>query len=837
MVDMKQAVRTLTKTPFITAVAVLSLALGIGANAAIFSLFDQMLLRSLPVQSPDQLVNLAAPGPKPGSQSCNQAGDCEAVFSYAMFRDLEKAGGPFTGVAAHRLFGANLAFEGQTLSAEGMMVSGSYFPLLGVNPAMGRVFGVSDDENIGEHSVAVLSYNYWESRLGKDPSILNQSLIVNGHPMTVVGVAAKDFNGTTLGSRPDVFVPLSMRGVVEPYFGDAGFENRQSYWAYVFGRLKPGVTLEQADQEINTVYAGIINEVEAPLQEGMSEATLTRFKSKRVQIEPGFRGQSSIHRDAQTPLNILFGVTGVVLLIACANIANLLLARGAGRSQEMAIRGSLGASRSHLIGQLLLESVLLALLGGVASLAVARWTLAGIGSLLPPDAGETMTLHLSPAVVLFSAALAIGTGFLFGFYPALHASRADLVTMLKSNSGQPSGAKAAARFRATLVTGQIALSMALLVAAGLFIKSLVNVSQVDLGLETDHTVVFGISPLLNGYESERTMALFQQAETELAAIPGVTSVSTALVPVLGGSSWGTDVAVQGYERGPDVDNNARYNEVGPGYLATLGMPLMSGREFDESDVLGAPKVALINEAFARKFNLDPREAVGKFISTNSGAADDALDIQIVGVMQDAKYNDVKQAVPPLFFLPYRQDKDIGFINFYVRSTLDTDQILKAIPDVMRRLDANLPLEELKTLDQQVRENVALDRLISTLAAAFAAVATLLAAVGLYGVLAYTVTQRTREIGLRMALGAAADNVQRMVLKQVTKMLVIGGIIGVVAALFLGKAAQSLLFGMEGNDPWVVAMVTVLLGTIALGAGYLPARRASKVDPMQALRQD
>ena len=837
MVDLRQAGRTFTKTPFITAVAVLSLALGIGANAAIFSLFDQMLLRSLPVRAPDQLVNLAAPGPKPGSQSCNQAGDCEAVFSYAMFRDLEQAGGPFSGVAAHRLFGANLAFEGQTLSASGMLVSGSYFPLLGVNPAMGRVFGVSDDTNIGEHSVVVLSYNYWENRLGKDPNVLNQTLIINGHPMTIVGVSARDFEGTTLGSRPDVFVPLTMRAVMEPYFGDGGFENRKSYWAYVFARLKPGMTLAQADQEINTVYAGIVNEVEAPLQNGMSEATLARFKSKRLQLEEGYRGQSSIHREAKTPLNILFGITGVVLLIACANIANLLLARGAGRNQEMAIRGSLGASRTHLITQLLTESVLLALLGGLASLLVAKWTLAGIGSMLPPDAIESLKLELSPGVVLFAGALALGTGFLFGFYPALHASRADLVTMLKSSAGQPSGAKAAARFRSSLVTAQIALSMALLVAAGLFIKSLVNVSQVDLGLETEHIVVFGIAPLLNGYESERSQALFQQAEAELAAIPGVTSVSAALVPVLGGSSWGTDVAVQGFERGPDIDSNSRYNEVGPGYLATLGMPLMSGREFTASDGIGAPKVAMINEAFARKFNLDPREAVGKFMSTNSRNSDDELDIQIVGVIQDAKYNDVKEAVPPLFFTPYRQDESIGFNNFYVRTSLDTDQLLKAIPEVIRRLDPNLPVEQMKTLDQQVKENVFLDRMISTLAAAFAAVATLLASVGLYGVLAYTVAQRTREIGLRMALGAGAEKVRGMVLKQVARMLVIGGIIGVVAALGLGKAAQSLLFGMEGNDPWVVGAVTVLLGAIALGAGYLPARRASKVDPMTALRYE
>ena len=823
MAGLKLAIRTLRKSPFITAVAVMSLALGIGANAAIYSLFDQMLLRSLPVQAPDQLVNLSAPGPKPGSQSCNQAGDCNDVFSYAMFRDLEKASGPFAAVAAHRLFGANLAFEGQTLSATGLLVSGSYFPTLGVQPALGRVFGVGDDVNIGEHSVAVLSYNYWENRLGKDPSVLNQTLIINGRPMTVVGVAARGFDGTTMGSQPDVFVPLTMRGEMESWFQQ--FDSRTSYWAYVFGRLKPGVTLEQADQEINTVYAGIINEVEAPLQNGMSEATLTRFKAKRLALSPGYRGQSSIHREAETPLNILFAITGVVLLIACANIANLLLARGAGRNQEMAIRGSLGASRGQLIGQLLTESVLLSLLGGVTSLLVAKWTLGLIGSLLPPDAIATLRLELSPSVVVFTGILALGTGFLFGMYPALHASRADLVTMLKNSAGQLSGARSAARFRTTLVTAQISLSMALLVAAGLFIKSLVNVSRVDLGLDTENVVVFGVSPLLNGYSSDESLALFERAESELAAIPGVTQVTAALVPVLGGSSWGTDVSVEGFETGPDIDANSRYNEVGPGYLSTLGIPLMGGREFDVSDTRGAPKVAIVNEAFARKFNLDPREAVGKFMSTNSRAGADDLDIQIIGVMQDAKYNDVKDAVPPLFFTPYRQDEGLGWINFYVRTELPTDQILRAVPDVFR------------TLDQQVKENVILDRMISTLAAAFAALPTLLAGVGLYGVLAFTVAQRTREFGVRMALGAGADRVRGMVLKQVTRMFVIGAVVGIGVALALGKAAQSLLFGLEGNDPWVVVVVSVLLGAVALGAGYLPALRASRTDPMAALRYE
>lgn len=836
MIDLKRAVRTFTKTPFITAVAVISLALGIGANTAIYSLFDQMLLASLPVQNPDQLVNLSAPGPKPGSQSCNQAGGCDEVFSYAMFRDLEKADGPFTALAAHRLFGANLSFEGNTLSANGMLVSGSYFPMLGVQPALGRVFGVADDQNIGENPVVVLSYDYWENRLGKDPNVLNRPLVVNGQSMTVVGVAAKGFDGTTLGGDPDVFVPLTMRGTMEPWFRDQ-FDNRMNYWAYVFGRLKPGVTMEQADLAINQIYNGVVNEVEAPLQQNMSESTLERFKTKKVLLSPGYRGQSSMHKEAQTPLTLLFSITGVVLLIACANIANLLLARGAGRNQEMAIRASMGANRRTLVGHMLTESILLGIIGGGASLLVAKWTLKLIGSLMP--AGETgpIVLALRPSMIVFTGALAVGTGILFGLFPALHASRTDLVTTLKGNSGQPSGARAAARFRTSLVTAQIALSMALLVAAGLFIKSLVNVSKIDLGIDTQHVVAFGISPVLNGYKPEESQALFTRAEEALGAIPGVNGVTMGLVPVLGGSSWGNDVAVEGFQGGPDVDQNSRYNEVGSAYFSTLGMPLLGGREFDQGDVQGAPKVAVINEAFARKFNLDPRQAVGKWISRNRRATGDDLDIQIVGVVTDTKYNSVKDEVPPLFFTPYKQDESLGYITVYVRTATDPEQILKAIPGVMKGVDPNLPLEGLKTLDEQAKDNVFVDRMISTLSAAFASLATLLAAIGLYGVLAYTVQQRTREIGLRMALGAGAERVRGMVLRQVTKMLVIGGLIGIVAALVLGKFAQSLLFGLEGNDPWVVAGVSVLLAVVALGAGYLPALRASRVQPMEALRYE
>ncbi len=831
MRHLRLAFRTLFKTPFVTAVAVLSLALGIGANTAIFSLFDQILMKPLPVPEPQQLVNLSAPGPKPGSQSCSQAGDCEVVFSYQMFRDLERSQTVLTGIAAHRGFGANLAYKGEPMLGQGMLVSGSYFPTLQLRATIGRLFTPDDDRNIGGHFVAVLSFNFWQSRFGSDPGVLGQTLMVNGQSLTIIGVGPREFEGTTLGSRAMVFVPLTMQGLILNSW--TGFENRQSYWAYLFGRLKPGVSIGQASSALNALYHPIITDVEAPLQKGMSDKTMERFKAKEIKVDPGQQGQSSIFKEARTPLYMLFGVTAVVLLIACANIANLLLARGAGRAMEMGVRLALGGTRTQLMLQLLTESVLLALMGGVASLIVAKWTLVLIASLLPPDGG--LKFELQSSVFIFAAVMSIVTGVLFGMFPALHSTRNDLITSIRAGAGQISGHRGAARFRAGLVTAQIALATALLISAGLFMKSLINVSHVDLGVRIDDVVTFGISPSRNGYDSTRSRLLYDRVASTLASTPGVTGVTAALVPLLAGNNWGTDVYVQGFKSGPDIDNNSRFNEVSPGYFQTLGVKILDGREFSEADRLGSLKVAVVNEAFAKKFGLGT-SAVGKYMASNGGNKD-SLDILIVGLARDAKYSQVKDSVPALFFTPIPQDANIGSLSFYVKTSLPPSNMVHDIPAIMKRLDPGLPVEDLKTMPQQVKENVALDRMISILSAAFGVLATLLAAVGLYGVLAYTVAQRTREIGVRMALGADAAAVRLMVLKQVGTMMLIGGLVGVVAAIGLGRAARSLLFGLQGHDPVVFAASVLVLVFVALGAGYIPARRASRIDPMNALRYE
>ena len=831
MLNLKFALRTLFKTPFVTVVAIISLALGIGANAAIFSLFNQLLLQPLAVPEAERLVNFSAPGPKPGSSNCGQIGDCEEVFSYQMFRDLERVQTSFSGIAAHVTFGANLAARGQTENANGLLVSGSYFPVLGLKPAIGRLFGPEDDRAPGEPRVVVLSYAYWQRRFALDPGVVGQPLVVNGIAMTMVGVAPRGFDSTSIGVKPQVFAPISMRGFSQPF---KNFDNRRNYWVYLFARLKPGLSLEQARAATNTQYRAILDDVEAKLQAGMSEQTMARFKTKPLLMTEGTRGQSTVRKEARLPMTLLLGVTAFVLLIACANIANLLLARGAARAGEMAVRLSIGAGRGQLVRQLLGESLLLALAGGIGGVLVARWTLHLMAALLPAEALNVVRLEIDPRVMAFAGALAVGTGLLFGLFPALHSTRPDLVSALKGQSGQPSGARAAARFRTSLATAQIALSMALLVSAGLFTRSLFNVSRVKLGLNAENVIVFRVSPELNGYTFEQSRQLFGRIEDELASLPGVTAVTASTVPLLSGSNWGNNVAVEGFQAGPDTNTNSRYNEIAPGYFSTLRIPLVAGRDFTRADAFGTAKVAIVNEAFAKKFNLG-RDAVGRRMGNDGGTG--PLTIDIVGLVANAKYSQVKDEIPPQFFLPYRQDDRLGYLYFYVQTAAEPEPFMAGIPKTIARLDASLPVEDLRTLPQQIRDNVFLDRFISVLAAAFACLATLLAAVGLYGVLAYTVSQRTREIGLRMALGAAPSRVRGMVLRQVAVMLVVGGVIGLAAAAGLGRLAQSLLFELKGSDPLVLTASAIALAAVALAAGFIPARRASQVDPMSALRYE
>jgi predicted permease len=834
--DIRYALHGFAVRPTFAAVIVLTLAVGIGVNVAIYAIFDGMLLRPVPAaHSPDELVNLAAPGPdlKPGSLSCDLAGDCQDVFSYPMFRDLERVQEPFTGIAAHRMVETNLAFHGETLSGTGVLVSGSYFGVLGIQPAHGRLLGPQDDTADGSADSVVLSHRYWQNALGADPGVVGQALVVNGRPLTIVGVAAREFQGTSRPAVPDVFVPITFRWRDERG-ALPNFDDRRNYWVYLFARLKPGVSAAQAEAAINRPYRAILNDVEAPLQLGMSEQALAQFRVKTLTVKPGARGQSWILDGSGVPLSILLVAATTVLLIACVNIANLMLTRGATRVGEMAVRLSIGAAPSRLVALLFVESALLALAAALVSLPLTLATLRWIETLVPAEQAASFDFGLNSGLAGIAVVVALLCALMFALFPVLKLARTQPGQVLHSQSTRSTGGKAANRFRVALVTAQIALSMMLLVLAGLLAQSLANAARVDLGIRVESLLSFTISPARNGYTPADSAALFDRIEEEVAARPGITSVASSFLTLLANNSTNRDVRTPGFEPSPGTRPIAHFNGVSPGFFATLDIPLLAGRDFRDADTgLDRPKVAIVNRRFVEYFGLGAN-AVGTQIGVGEG---NALDVEIVGVVRDAKYNNVKDPIRPQIFRPRGQFEGVGTLTFYLRNVGEPEAALASIRNVVTRLDSSLPIMSMQTVDRQVRENLFLDRFMGKLAGALAVLATLLAAVGLYGVLSYMVAQRTREIGLRMALGAPPAQLRGMVLRQVSRMAAIGGAIGLGAAVLLGQAARALLFGVQVSDPLVLLAAIGVLAAIVFTAGYLPARRASRIDPVVALRSE
>jgi len=830
--DVRYCLRGFALRPLFAVVVVLTLALGIGVNTAMYSIFEQVLLRPLPVHEPARLVNLSSQNLGHGNVSCNNAGDCSNVFSYPMFRDLARFDGPFTGIAAHRYVDANIAFGTSTDAGFAMLVSGSYFPLLGLTPTLGRLLGPGDDAVDGEAGAVVLSHEYWQNALGADPAVIGKTLVVNGKPLTIVGVVPASFHGTTINQRVQVYVPITFRWSATPG-SIPNHDNRGHRWAYLFARLKPGVSLEQAAAAINPAYRAILNDVEAPQITGFSDQDLAAFRAKTLKLEPGARGQTGVRSYAQAPLTVLVLATSIVLLIACVNVANLMLVRGSGRAGEIAVRTSLGASRRRVVGLLMVEVTLLALFAAIVSAPLTVAALSGIGALLPSFATTMFEARLDSAALEITAMLAVVSAMLFGVSPALTLVRTHPGQVLRTEGTRATGGKAAGRFRAVLTTTQIGLSMALLVLSGWFAQSLVNASRVDLGIRPDSLVAFAVAPERSGYTPARARALFDQLERELAAVPGVTAVASSVVPLLQGSNWNNNVAIEGVETGPGIDAIVSLNYVSPRFFGTVGMPVLAGRDFTESDAVDRPKVAIVNERFLEKFGLD-RDVVGRRMSIGQGVP---LDVEIVGVVHDAKYSQVKDPTPPQVFGPRLQSFAPGALNLYVRAVAEPLALRHAIEQVLARLDPNLPLMDLRTMREVVNENLFVDRFMSTLALVLAALATLLASLGLYGVLSYGIAQRTRELGLRLALGAAPAQLRSMVLRQVAWMTAIGGALGLAAAMVLGRAARSLLFELSPSDPTVLSLAVTAVGAVAVAAGYLPARRASRVDPVVALRSE
>ncbi len=825
--DVTFALRSFRKSPLFTAVAIVSLAFGIGANTAIFTLVDQVLLRMLPVKHPEQLVLLTAMGQHYGGNSGGNR------LSYPMYTDFRDHASAFSGMFCLRETDMSVSYAGHTERVTGELVSGNYFPVLGVTAAVGRVFTASDDQVQDGHPVAVLSYGYWQSRFGRNPGVIGQKMNVNGYQYTIIGVSQAGFTGTDPAYAPQIRVPITMAAKLG---WTEALNNRRFRWVLTFGRLKPGVNLKQAKASLQPQFHQILNmEVKQKEFAKTSPYLKQQFLKMWMDVLPGSTGRSGLRKQFSTPLLVLMATTALVLLIACANIANLLLARAAARQKEMAVRLALGSGRRRIIQQLLVESLLLSMAGGVAGVVFAIITDESLIRFLPPS---TSPLAISPypdwRILGFALGVSLLTGIAFGLVPALQATRPDVADTLKEQAGAVLGGGSNG-LRKLLVAAQITLSLLLLIGAGLFIRSLQNLKDLDPGFRTTNLLAFKVDPGLNGYSKERTRLLFQRLQDDLKALPGVQNAAFAVVPVLEDNEWDNWITIDSYAPKVGELPDPHVNFITPEYLKTLQIPLLAGRDFRPTDVMAAPKVAIVNDAFAKKY-FGTTNAVGHRIGMGIDPGT-KTDITIVGVARSTKYESMREEIPTEVFTPYQQQKFANGMTAYVRTTQDPELVFREARKVVHDLDPNLPVFEMITLERQMENSLVTERLVATLSSGFGVLATLLAAVGLYGVMAFTVTRRTREIGIRMAIGAARSDVLWLILREVLLLLGVGIFVALPVSWALTQSVRSQLYGIQPSDPLSIGAATLAIALVAVAAGYVPARRATAVDPMRALRYE
>ena len=859
--DLRYGFRMMLKQKGVTAVALLSLALGIGANTALFSIVDAMLLKMMPVKEPDRLVLFKSMAPKEfsvGSYNGNSNDDpatgqrVMTSFPYQSYQRLREQQGPMSDIFAFGNVGVTVNADGQADVARAQAVSGNYFSALGVQPALGRLL-TDEDDKAGVTPVAVLSHRYWQKRFSGDPSIIGKQINLNNLPFTVIGVSAKGFDGAAgVGTSMEVSIPLAIEPQV---YADKNrsYLGGNVWWLRIMGRLKPGVTREQAQAQLENAFHQSVVEHRAARQAAAAKQAgankindLDPKQYPRLFADPGGQGEMHRRQYYKPSLYLLLGVVGLVLLIACANVANLLLSRAAGRQKEIGLRLALGASRRRLIRQLLTESILLAVLGGLLGTVFAIWIKDGIFA-VSLWGGRSMTLEprLDLRVLGFTFGLSLLTGIVFGVAPAWRSTRVDLTPTLK-DSGRGSSAVHRSILSRGLVVVQVALSLLLLVGAGLFVRTLLNLQRVDPGFNTQNLLLFEVQPALIGYKDEKLRQVYQQISERLEAVPGVQTVTFSRVPLLSQSSSSSSVFLrEALSATPDSEGRippsgeSYRHTVRENFLEAMGIPLLYGRTFRPEDNTTSPKVVVVNQTFANKF-FPNQNAIGKRFTYDPTKPD---ELEIVGVARDAKYARQRDEVPPTAYGSYRQERPLNGAVFEVRTGGDPSAIVTSVRNVVREIDTNLPVMSVMTQVEQADETLRMERVFAKLLTLFALLAQQLAAIGLFGVLAYTVSQRTHEIGIRMALGANRGNVLGMIVRQGMTLVILGVILGLAGAYVLTKYLESwislskMLFGVKVFDPLTYGVIALLLVVVALIACYIPARRATKVDPLEALRYE
>jgi predicted permease len=840
--DLRYAIRGLRRSPLFAIIAVLTLALGIGATTAIFTLIDQVVLRRLPVPDAGTLVQIHQEGPHNGSNMGRW------MNSYPMYMDFQQKGGPLAQVIARRNVSASLAVGNQTERVDAELVSGNFFTMLGVKPAVGRVFSSAEDDRVyNGHPVVVLSHDYWVNRFQRDPNVVGRKIMVNNYPMTIVGVSAAGFAGLDPTASPDIRVPILMQPTLMPSMSWLKMADRRARWVQVFARLKPGYTAESAEPAMQGLFLQIRqHEMTLPAAKDWTDFSRKQFMKGRLKLTDASKGYSDLRNQFRTALIVLLGMVGLVLVIACGNVANLLIARGFMRQREIAVRLSIGASRGQLVRQLLIESLVLSLLGGLVGLALSVFFTRTLLAFIPSE-GRSLLVEPTPdlRILAFAFAVTLFTGVVFGLLPALRASRPDPWRTLKDTVGSIAGGNQSVFLRKGLVAAQVALSFLLLFGAGLFTRSLQNLRGTDTGVrEPENLISFQVDPSLNGYDDARATNFQNQLLERIQAIPGVSAAGASSVAILAGDEWDSTMSVEGHKAANGEDMQAFMNALTPGYFKAMHVSILAGRDFQltdqparwDDDENSGPRVAIVNRKFAEHF-FKTVNVVGKHIGWGDGPKT-KLNIQIVGVVENQLYEGPREGVRRQVFIPRT---GAGGMVYYVRSSIGSTTLYGQLRNEVRRIDNAMPIFAMKTLERQLDETLLTDRLVALLAAGFGLLAATLASIGLYGVMAFVVARRRKELGIRLALGATRGGVVWIVMSEVLTLLAIGLVVGVPAAwgllTFVSSKADIQFYGVQTHDPLVGGLTLLLLISVTVLAGLIPARRASRINPITALRYE